>query len=80
MSQVLLTLPHPQMPAAIAEYSRNRLSFLTRCARWMTLAIAPLKLLCVPEAQLTHLQIRYLNAMSRIDFVGVYGVLNESLW
>jgi hypothetical protein len=46
----------------------------------MTLAIVLLKLLCASEAQQTHLQIRDLNAISRIDFVGVYGALNELLW
>jgi hypothetical protein len=46
----------------------------------MTLAIVPLKLLYASEAQRTHLQISYLSALIRIDFVGVYGVLNELLW
>jgi hypothetical protein len=51
-----------------------------QCSPWLTLAIVPLKLLCMSEAQRTHLQIRYLSAISRIDFVGVYGALNELLW
>jgi cytochrome P450 len=33
MSRDLLTLPRPQVSAAIAEYSRDPLRFLTRCAR-----------------------------------------------
>jgi hypothetical protein len=51
-----------------------------QCSPWLTLAIVPLKLLCASEAQQTHLQIRYLSAISRINFVGVYGALNELLW
>ncbi|AFZ01200.1 hypothetical protein Cal6303_2179 [Calothrix sp. PCC 6303] len=29
---------------------------------------------------LTHQQIRYLNAISKINFVALYGVLNDLLW
>ncbi len=33
MSQDLLTLPSPEVPAALADYSRDPLGFMTRCAR-----------------------------------------------
>jgi hypothetical protein len=44
------------------------------------LAIAPLKLLFASEVERIHEQVRYLNAIARIDFVGVYGLLNDLLW
>lgn len=47
---------------------------------WFTLAIAPLKLLCSSGVQRTHTQIRYMRALCRIDFVGVYGLVNDLLW
>ncbi|KYC43120.1 hypothetical protein WA1_13550 [Scytonema hofmannii PCC 7110] len=33
MSQDLLTLPSPQVPAALEEYSQDPLGFMIRCAR-----------------------------------------------
>ncbi len=33
MSQDLSTLPCPQVPAALTEYSRDPLGFMTHCAR-----------------------------------------------
>jgi len=33
MSQELLTLPSPEVPTASADYSRDPLGFMTRCAR-----------------------------------------------
>jgi hypothetical protein len=51
-----------------------------QCFPWLVLAIAPLKLLFASEVERIHEQVRYLNAISRIDFVGVYGLLNDLLW
>jgi hypothetical protein len=63
---------------------------------WLTLVFAPLQLLCSSGMQRTHQQIRYLenylrgtapqmfslylNAISKINFVALYGVLNDLLW
>lgn len=51
-----------------------------RCFPWLVLAIAPLKLLFASEVERIHEQVRYFNAITRIDFVGVYGLLNDLLW
>jgi hypothetical protein len=51
-----------------------------QCFPWLVLAIAPLKLLFASEVERIHEQVRYLNAIARIDFVGVYGLLNDLLW
>ncbi len=47
---------------------------------WLTLAIAPFNLLGSSGGQRIHAQIRYLRALSRIDFVPVYGLLDDLLW
>ncbi|MGB8701016.1 MAG: hypothetical protein WCD18_16510 [Thermosynechococcaceae cyanobacterium] len=52
----------------------------SKCSPWITLAIAPLKMLCSSGHQRTHEQSRYLSALSKIDFVGVYGLINDLLW
>lgn len=51
-----------------------------QCFPWFVLAIAPLKLLFVSGVERMHEQLRYFNAIARIDFVGVYGLLNDLLW
>jgi len=50
-----------------------------QCAPWFVLAIAPLKLLFASGVERTHEQLRYFNAIARIDFVGIYGLLNDLL-
>ncbi len=47
---------------------------------WLTLVFAPFQLLCSSGLQRTHQQIRYLNAISKINFAALYGVLNDLLW
>lgn len=47
---------------------------------WLILAITPIKLLSASKVQRTHVQIRCMRAISRIDFVSVYGLLNDLLW
>jgi hypothetical protein len=47
---------------------------------WLALVFAPFQLLCSSGLQRTHQQIRYLNAISKINFVALYGVLNDLLW
>jgi hypothetical protein len=44
------------------------------------LAIALLQLPFVSGVERIRAQVRYLNAIARIDFVGVYGLLNDLLW
>lgn len=50
------------------------------CFPWVVLAIAPLKLLFTSGVERIHEQVRYFNAIMRIDFVGVYGFVNSLLW
>lgn len=54
--------------------------FRYRIHPWMTLAIAPVRLLFASDFQRTHEKNRYQVAMSRIDFVEVYEFLNDLLW
>jgi hypothetical protein len=46
----------------------------------LTLAIAPIKLFSSSKLQRTYERIRCMRAISQIDFVGVYGLLNDLLW
>ncbi|MEB3161624.1 MAG: hypothetical protein VKK80_00200 [Prochlorothrix sp.] len=50
-----------------------------QCSPWLVLAIAPFKLLCASEAERIRLQLRCFSAIARIDFVRIYGLLNELL-
>lgn len=47
---------------------------------WITLMIAPLKLLKASGVNRTREKIRCMSAMSKIDFAGVYGLLKDLLW
>lgn len=47
---------------------------------WLVLMIAPLKLLYASEVERIRLQLRCFRAIARIDFVHVYGLLNDLLW
>ena len=51
-----------------------------QCSLWFGLAIAPLKLLFASEVERMSVQIRYFRAIARIDFVSVYGLLQDLLW
>jgi hypothetical protein len=51
-----------------------------RCSPWFVLGITPLKLLLASKGERTDVQIRYFQAIARIDFVSVYGLLNDLLW
>lgn len=47
---------------------------------WITLASVPLKILAASGINRTHEKIRYMSAISKINFVAVYEFLNELLW
>lgn len=54
---------------------------------WITLAIAPLKILAASGINRTHEKIRYMSAIlyegcanGKINFAAVYELLNELLW
>jgi hypothetical protein len=51
-----------------------------QCFPWFVLAIAPLKLLFASGVERIRIQINYFNAIAQIDFVRVYGLLNDLLW
>ncbi len=51
-----------------------------KASPWLTLAIALIKLLSSYKAQRTREQIRCMRAISRINFVSAYGLLNDLLW
>jgi len=46
----------------------------------LILAISSTKLLSSSDVQRTHTQIRWMRAIARIDFVSVYGLLQDLLW
>ncbi|MDQ2098942.1 MAG: hypothetical protein QQW96_14990 [Tychonema bourrellyi B0820] len=47
---------------------------------WITLTIAPLKILAASGINRTHEKIRYMSAIGKINFAAVYELLNELLW
>ncbi|XHX76563.1 MAG: hypothetical protein RBJ76_19285 [Stenomitos frigidus ULC029] len=51
-----------------------------QCSPWFMMAIVALKLLFASKVERTAVQIRYFSAIARIDFVSVYGLLNDLLW
>lgn len=95
MSQDLLITPKAGSACAnrrsrcLLQYGYLRFRFMRyQCAPWLVLAIAPLKLLFASGVERIHEQVRYLSANTygaleanaRIDFVSVYGLLNDLLW
>lgn len=70
----------------LIQYGYVGLRFLRyKFSPWFTLAIAPLKLLLSSGVESTHekicyIKICYMRALCRIDFVGVYGLVNDLLW
>jgi len=51
-----------------------------QCFPWFIVAIAPLKLIFASRMERMQEQACYFRAIARIDFVGVYGLLNDLLW
>lgn len=51
-----------------------------QCFPWFVLAMSPLKLLFASGVERIHVKVRYFSAIARIDFVSVYGLLNDLLW
>ncbi len=51
-----------------------------QCFPWFRLATTLFKLPFASGVERIRAQVRYLNAIARIDFVGVYGLLNDLLW
>ncbi|MBD3884620.1 hypothetical protein IFO70_23045 [Phormidium tenue FACHB-886] len=47
---------------------------------WITLAIALLNVLTSSGANRAHAKISCMKAMSKINFAGFYGLLNDLLW
>lgn len=47
---------------------------------WTTLAIALTQIASKSGIQRTHAQIRYMSALSKIDFARFYELLNDLLW
>jgi hypothetical protein len=79
-----VSLTHPK--ANIRPHSLLRCGYIGfrfmryQASPWLTLVFAAFQLLCSSGLQRTHQQIRYLNAISKINFVALYGVLNDLLW
>lgn len=85
----LLTAPISEV--CLTKANKNQLDLLQACSirlrllryqlnPWLILAIAPFKLMFSAGLQRTQTQIRYMRAISKINFTGVYGFLNDLLW
>lgn len=72
----------PPSPKTIPKAIHTDMLCLLRyqCSRWLGLASAPFQLLLASEEERIYLQIRYLRSIARIDFVAVYGLVNDWLW
>jgi hypothetical protein len=51
-----------------------------KCYPWLTLAISLFNLLLSSGSNRTQHKIRWMQAASKIDFAGFYGLLNDLLW
>lgn len=60
-------------------YIRWRLLRL-KISPWLTLGIAPLQWCLSSGVQRTHVQIRCMGAVGKIDFAGIYELLNDLIW
>jgi hypothetical protein len=47
---------------------------------WIVLAIAPFRIATSSGVDRTYAKIRYWSAMTKINFAGVYELLNDLLW
>lgn len=52
----------------------------SKLSPWIILAIALFEVIFASRVQRTHAKIRWMSAISRIDFVGTYGLLNDLIW
>lgn len=52
----------------------------SKCSPWLRLAIAAIRCFSVSGRQRTYAQTRCVSALVRIDFVGLYQLLNDLLW
>ncbi|MBI4780767.1 MAG: hypothetical protein HY785_05530 [Oscillatoriophycideae cyanobacterium NC_groundwater_1537_Pr4_S-0.65um_50_18] len=85
MTQNLLATPNSasvsMRSCSLLQYGYLGFRFIRyQCFPWLKLTIALLKLPFASGVERIHEQVRYLNAIARIDFVGVYGLLNDLLW
>jgi hypothetical protein len=87
MTQNLLLTPKAgfacasMRPRCLLQYTCVRFRFVRyQCSPWLGLAISLLKLPLTSGVERIHEQIGYFRAIARIDFVGVYGLLNDLLW
>lgn len=80
MSQQLLTLPQIMLGCLI-KYCCIGFRFLrSKFSPWRILAIAPLKMLTQSDVDHTREKIRYMSAISKINFAGIYALLDDLLW
>jgi hypothetical protein len=47
---------------------------------WIALVTSPIHLLMASGSDRTRAEISWMSAVSKIDFAGVYGLLNDLLW
>jgi hypothetical protein len=82
MGQNLLALSSPRMGGScLIQSCRIGIRFLRRkFYPWIALVIALLGIATASGVHRTYAKIRYRSAMSKINFVAVYELLNELLW
>jgi hypothetical protein len=82
MSQKLLALSGSRMSGScFVQYCRVGFRFLrSKFYPWIVLAIAPFRIMTSSGIQRTYAKIRFMSAITKINFADVYELLNDLLW
>jgi hypothetical protein len=80
MGQSLLALVLDKVDCFVKS-CRIRFRFLrSKSDPWIVLAIAPFRIATSSGVNRTYAKIRYWSAITKINFAGVYALLNDLLW
>jgi hypothetical protein len=80
MGQNLLALSSSKVDC-VFKSCRIRVRFLrSKSNPWIVLAIAPFRIATSSGVNRTYAKIRCMSAMTKINFSGVYELLNDLLW
>jgi hypothetical protein len=82
MGQKLLALSGSRIGGlCFIQYCRVGFRFLRpKFYPWIVLAIAPFRIATSSGVNRTYAKIRCMSAMTKINFAGVYALLNDLLW
>jgi hypothetical protein len=80
MGQNLLALFSSKVDCFVKSF-RIRFRFLrSKSYPWIVLAIAPFRIVTSSGVNRTYAKIRCMSAITKINFAGVYELLNDLLW